>query len=173
MSCIISIYFEKRRKKSNCKYSIKLRVYNKFENTKTVRYFTTGIDLTKKEFETIWINPKGIKLRGKNKEIYLKLIEFEKRANDVAQAMTFFDFAKFEMKLFRKSTDNNNLKYYFDLIINDKLKNNKIGTAESYKYTLSSLMEFSETHKKCKIDNLTFNIITNVVLFNSFIIYCS
>ena len=160
MSCIISIYFEKRRKKSNGKYSIKLRVYNKSENTKIVRYFTTGIDLTKKEFEIIWINPKGIKLRGKNKEIYLKLIEFEKRANDVAAAMTVFDFAKFEMKLFRKSTDYNNLKYYFDLIINDKLKNNKIGTAESYKYTLSSLVEFSETHKKCKIDNLTFNVIT-------------
>ena len=84
----------------------------------------------------------------------MKLIEFEKRANDVADAMTFFDFAKFEMKLFRKSTDNNSLKYYFNLIINDKLKNNKIGTAESYKYTLGSLEDFSKT------DNLTFNTIT-------------
>jgi site-specific recombinase XerD len=154
MSCIVSIYFEKRRKKTNGKYSIKLRVYNKFDNTKIVRYFTTGIDLTKQEFEIIWINPKNKKLRGKNKEIYLKLIEFEKRANDVAEAMTIFDFAKFEMKLFRKSTDNNSLKYYFNLIINDKLKNNKIGTAESYKYTLGSLEDFSKT------DNLTFNTIT-------------
>lgn len=154
MSYIISIYFEKRRKKSNGKCSIKLRVYNKSDNAKKVRYFTTGIHLTKQEFETIWINPDNKNLRGNNKQIYLKLLEFEKRANDVADAMTFFDFAKFEMKLFRKSTDNNSLKYYFDLIINDKLKNNKIGTAESYKYTLSSLEDFSKT------DSLTFNIIT-------------
>ena len=161
MSYIISIYFEKRRKKSNGKYSVKLRVYNKFNKTKIVRYFTTGIDLTEKEFETIWINPKGLKLRGKNKETYLKLIEFEKRANDVAKAMTLFDFTKFEIKLFRKSSDNNNLKHHFDLIIDDKLKNNKIGTAEAYKYARDSFIKFSMDINGCNENNLTLNLINS------------
>ncbi|TXD84938.1 hypothetical protein ESY86_04370 [Subsaximicrobium wynnwilliamsii] len=70
------------------------------ENVKKVRYFTTGIGLTEKEFDTIWLNPENKKLRGTNKEIILKLKAIEKRANDEAKAMSVFDFSKFESKLF-------------------------------------------------------------------------
>jgi len=160
MGYIISIYLEKRRVKENGKFSVKLRVYNKLNNIKKVRYFTTGIDLTENEFETIWVNPENKSLRGTNKEIRLKLQAFETRANDEAKQMTVFDFSKFETKLFRKSSDKNNLKYHFDLIIQKNLNNKKIGTAESYKYTFKSLAEFSETQKNCKVDKLTFNVIT-------------
>ncbi|MGO3181871.1 MAG: tyrosine-type recombinase/integrase [Aequorivita sp.] len=159
MTYNISIYHETRRIKENGKYSVKIRVYNKNENVKKVRYFTTGIDLTEKEFETIWLNPENKKLRGANKEIELKLKAIEKRANDEANAMSVFDFSKFESKLFRKSTDKNNLKYHFDLVIDKHLRNNKIGTAESYRNTFKSLSKFSE-HKKCSIDKLSFNEIT-------------
>src|SRR5690606_26592035 len=107
MSYIISIYHEKRRSKANGKFNVKLRVHNKINNIKKVRYFTTGIDLTEKEFDTIWINAENKKLRGTNKEILFKLQDLEKRANDVSKELTVFDFKKFEMKLFRKSTDKN------------------------------------------------------------------
>ena len=157
MSYIVSIYFEKRRVKENGKYSVKLRVYNKLNNVKKVRYFTTGIDLTDKEFETIWINSENKKLRGVNKKMYLKIQALETRANDEAKAMTVFDFDKFETKLFRKSSDKNNVQYHFNQAIQRNLKNNKIGTAESYKYTLKSIADFSENKKKCKIEKLTFN----------------
>lgn len=160
MTYNISIYHETRRIKENGKYSVKLRVYNKHENVKKVRYFTTGIDLTENEFETIWINPKNKKLRGNNKEIELKLKTIEKRANDEAKAMSVFDFSKFESKLFRKSTDKNNIKYHFNLVIDKHISNDKIGTAESYKYTLNSLANFSEDKKKSSIDKLSFNDIT-------------
>lgn len=160
MSFIISIYFEKRRIKQNGKYSIKLRVYNKHNNIKKVRYFTTGIDLTEKEFETIWINLENKSLRGRNKEVRFKLQDIEKRANQVAEELTVFDFAKFETKLFRKSSDKNNVKYHFDLAIQKNLKNNRIGTAESYKYTLNSLALFSTNKKNCPIEKLTFEAIT-------------
>ena len=107
MSYTISIVLDRRGKvkaeKDKC--PVKLRIFSRIH--KKDKRYNISIHLTKQEFEIIWINPKNKKLRGKNKEIYLKLIEFEKRANDVADAMTFFDFAKFEMKLFRKSTDNN------------------------------------------------------------------
>ena len=62
MAYNISIYHETRHKKNNDKFSVKIRVYNKQENVKKVRYFTTGIDLTIEEFETIWINPENKKL---------------------------------------------------------------------------------------------------------------
>ncbi|WP_027125291.1 tyrosine-type recombinase/integrase [Gelidibacter mesophilus] len=160
MTYNISIYHETRRIKENGKYSVKLRVYNKHENVKKVRYFTTGIDLTEKEFETIWLNPENKKLRATNKEIELKLKAIEKRANDEAKAMSVFDFSKFESKLFRKSTDKNNIKYHFNLVIDKHISNDKIGTAESYRYTLNSLANFSEDKKKCSIDKLSFNDIT-------------
>ena len=160
MSFIISIYHETRRIKENGKFSVKLRVYNKLNNVKKVRYFTTGIDLTTDEFETIWTNGNISSLRGANREMHKKLITIQERANNEAKEMTVFDFAKFETKLFRKSSDKNNVQYHFNLAINDKMKNNKIGTAESYKYTLNSLAEFSETKKKCDIENLSFNTIT-------------
>lgn len=160
MAYNISIYHETRRIKENDKYSVKIRVYNKHENIKTVRYFTTGIDLTEKDFETIWLNPENKKLRGSNKEIELKLRSIEKRANDTANEMSVFDFSKFEKKLFRKSSDKNNIKYHFNLVINKHTSNDKIGTAESYRYTLNSLANFSEYKKKGSIDKLSFNDIT-------------
>ncbi|WP_158409019.1 tyrosine-type recombinase/integrase [Formosa agariphila] len=116
--------------------------------------------MTEKEFDTIWTNTNDTKLRGTNKEARLKLQAIETRANDEAKQMTVFDFGKFETKLFRRSSDKNNVKYHFDTIIQKNIKNNKIGTSESYKYTLNSLANFSETQKKCKIEKLTFDTIT-------------
>ncbi|WP_170245248.1 tyrosine-type recombinase/integrase [Gelidibacter salicanalis] len=122
------------------------------------------IDLTDKEFETIWINPENKSLRGANKKIRLRLLEFETRANDEAEAMTVFDIAKFETKYFRKSSDKNNVKYHFDLAIQKNMSNDKIGTAESYKYTLNSLAVFIDKDNAkealSKIDKLTFDTIT-------------
>jgi site-specific recombinase XerD len=158
---LISIRLDTRRKKENAKYPVKLRVYGK--QSKIEKWYSLDTDLTEKEFETIWINPENKDLRGSNKEIELKLKTIETRANAEAKQMTVFDFATFEKKFFRKSTDKNNVKYHFDLVIQSNLKKNKIGTAESYKYTLNSLADFSKNREKnkCEIEKLTFNIITD------------
>jgi hypothetical protein len=74
--------------------------------------------------------------------------------------MTLFDFGKFEMKLFRKPSDKNNIQYHFNLAIDKNIKNDKIGTAESFKYTLKSFVKFSKEIKKCSIEKLTFETIT-------------
>jgi site-specific recombinase XerD len=158
MNYNISITLDERRKKDNGKYPVKLRVYNKFN--KKVKRYSIDVDLTTKEFETIWVNPGNKNLRGLNNEMRLKLIAIETRANDEAKAMTIFDFQKFETKLFRKSSDKNNVQYHFNLIIDKNNKNDKIGTAESYKYALNSLTDFSQKQKSCSVDKLTFDIIT-------------
>ena len=126
MAYVISIYHETRRLKENGKFSVKLRIYNKNNNVKKVRYFTTDIDLTENEFEVIWTNPKNKSLRGKNREIELRLKDIETRANRVAEEMTVFDFDKFETKFFRKSSESVNellkTKYQDDMTMTEGLK---------------------------------------------------
>ena len=158
MNCNISLFLDTRRSKDNSSYPLKLRVYNKFN--KKVKLYSLNIDLTKTEYETVWLNTSNKNLRGKNKELRLKLQAIETRANKEAEQMTVFDFAKFETKLFRKSSDKNSVKYHFEKAIAQFLKESKVGTAESYKYTLKSLGEFSLKEKKCAIDKLTFDAIT-------------
>jgi site-specific recombinase XerD len=158
MSYSISIVLDKRRVKATGKYPVKLRVFNRI--LKKDKRYLLDIDLTDKEFQTIWMNSDNKNLRGTNNEMRLKLQKFENRANEVANQMTVFDFGKFETKLFRKSSDKNNVNYHFKKIISLNLKNNKVGTAESYKYTSKSITDFSESEKKCSIDKLTFNLIT-------------
>lgn len=156
----ISVRLDIRRKKESEKYPVKLRVYGK--KTKIEKWYSLDIDLTVTEFETIWINPENKNLRGTNNKTRLKLQAIETRANDEAKAMTVFDFETFEKNLFRKVTDKNNVKYHFDLSIKTNLDNNKIGTAESYKYTLNSFAEFLEPKAKVKtkIEKLSFTTIT-------------
>ena len=157
----ISIVLDERRKKENSKYPVKLRVYSLVNKSKAVKLFSLNIDLTTEEFETIVINREHKDLRGKNKEIRLALLEYETRANKIAKDMTVFSMVKFETKLFRKSSDKNNLKYYFDLIIDKNIKDKKIGTAESYKYTFNSLLKFADAKKSIKAEQLTFSMITS------------
>ncbi|MGY0391940.1 tyrosine-type recombinase/integrase [Bizionia sp. KMM 8389] len=154
----ISIRLDVRRKKANKNYPVKLRVYGK--QVKKEKWYSLDIDLTEDKFETIWVNGNSSKLRGINKEVYTKLQAYLTRAEDEARGMTVFDFEKFEKKFFRKSSDRNNVKYHFDLVINKNLKNDKIGTAESYKYTFNSLSEYCKSKKKIAPEKLTFNDIT-------------
>jgi len=158
MDYSISIVLDKRREKENGKFPVKLRVFSK--SLKKDKRYTLDIDLTAEEFEKIWKNNGGKSLRGKNNDIRLKLQSIETRANDEAKQMSVFNFNNFETKFFRKSSDKNNVKHHFDLAIADNIKNNKIGTAESYKYTFNSLVDFSITVKKCSEEKLTFNAIT-------------
>lgn len=158
MNCNISIFLDTRRGKENKTYPLKLRVYNKFN--KKVKLYSLNIDLTEEEYKSVWLNPTNKSLRGKNKELRLKLQAIETRANEEAEQMTVFDFAKFETKLFRKSSDKNSVKYHFEKAIIEKLKENNLGTAESYKYAFKSLGEFSLKQKKRTIEKLTFDAIT-------------
>jgi len=156
MTFSITIVLDKRRIKSDGTYPVKLRV---FHNKKDKRY-SLNINLSENDFTDIWKNPENKKLRGRKKEIELRLKAIETRANEEANQITVFDFNKFESRFFRKSSDKNKIKYYFTLIEEEKIKDNKIGTAESYRYTFNSLKEFSEKVQKVSEDNFSFDHIT-------------
>jgi site-specific recombinase XerD len=154
MSYNISIRLDIRRKKETGMYPVKLRVYGKVSQKE--KWYSLDIDLTEKDYENVWLNPTNKNLRGTNKDLRLKLQAIENRANAEAKTMDVFDFEKFEFKLFRKTSDKNNIQYYFNLAIEKNIKNNKINTAESFKYTLNSLGNFSEEIKKCSSGKLRF-----------------
>tara|TARA_R110002050_G_scaffold4573_2_gene22158 strand:- start:70131 stop:71375 length:1245 start_codon:yes stop_codon:yes gene_type:complete len=154
MSYNISIRLDTRRKKDTGLYPVKLRVYGKA--SKKEKWYGLDIDLTEKDYIAIWQNPTNKNLRGTNKDLRLKLQAIENRANDEAKTMEVFDFQKFEFKLFRKTSDKNNVLYHFNLAIEKNIKNNKINTAESFKYTLNSLGNFSKEIKKCPVEKLRF-----------------
>ena len=122
----ISIVLDKRRLKSDGTYPLKLRVFNR--QLKKDKRYPLDVDLQEKEFVEVWKNPDNLKFRGAKKELELRLKGIEARANEVAKQLTVFDFEQFETKFFRKSSDKNNLKYYFDTIIKNKTDDNKIGT---------------------------------------------
>lgn len=153
----ITVRLDNRRKKDSGKYPVKLRVYDK--NIQKEKWYSLDIDLTEADFSNIWINSANKSLRGANKELRLKLQSIETRANQEAKQITFFDFESFENRLFRKANDRNSVKYYFDSIIDNKIKDNKIGTAESYRYTLGSLGEYCQQKKGYSLDKFTFSLI--------------
>lgn len=158
MSYNISIRLDKRRKKDTGKYPVKLRVYGK--QSKKEKWYSLDIDLREKDFEDVWLNPKNKSHRGDKKELRLKLQAIENRANEEAKSMSVFDFKKFEFKLFRKSSDKNNVQYYFKLAIDENIKIEKIKTAKSFESTLNSLAKFSQDKKNTDIEKLKFQDIT-------------
>jgi site-specific recombinase XerD len=146
----ISIFFDTRRSKSKGTFPVKLRVYSKL--VKKTKFYNLDIDLTEDDFEIIRGNTK---VKTRLKEVRLTLNDIESRANKEAKKLSSFNFEAFETKLFRKRNDAIDLNYHYNVLVQENLKNGKIGTADSFKYSLKSLNDFHN-----KISPLTFNDIT-------------
>ena len=146
----ISIVLDKRSKKAKGTHPVKLRVYSK--STQKSKLYSLDIDMTSNVFETI---RDSSNVRGKKKELRLFLNDIESRANNEAGKLNTFSFEAFELKLFRKRKDAIDLNFHYNLLIKDNISKGKIGTAESYKYSLKSLNSFHN-----KTSPLTFYDIT-------------
>ncbi|MCK5639118.1 MAG: site-specific integrase, partial [Flavobacteriaceae bacterium] len=150
----ISIILDTRREKLNEKYPVKLRVYSKAISK--AKLFNTGIDLTKEKYKTIWIEGNSINLRGKNRETRIRLQKIETRANDEAEKLNLFSFEKFERKFFRRSSDSNNVYFHYDNLIKEYNSKGKIGSSESFKYSLKSIKNFNIHYTGKELTNLPF-----------------
>lgn len=156
MSYSISIFHDTRRPKKNGLCPVKLRVYA--TNLKKVKLYPLNIDLSEKDFEKIWESK--TKVRGKNEDIRIELRTIENRANDEAKKISFFSFEDFERKMFRKSTDGDNVFYHFDKEIKRNIRRKKVNTADGYKYTLKSLKDFLLIADGSVGDRFPFSMIT-------------
>ncbi len=156
MSYSISIFHDTRRSKKSGLYPVKLRVYA--TTLKKVKLYPLSIDLSEKDFEKIW--DRNTKVRGTNEELRIELSSIENRANDEAKKISFFNFEDFERKMFRKSTDGDNVLYHFDKEIKRNIRRKKINTADGYKYTLKSLTDFLLSKNNSVGDRFPFGMIT-------------
>ncbi len=154
----ISLILDTRREKANGKFPVKLRVYSKV-NYKA-KLYNTNKDLTKKEFEKIWINGNEIKLRGANRDTRIWLQRFETKANDEAEKLSAFSFEKFEMRFFRKSNDAHNVIYHYNKAIKSNVSKGKIGSSVSFKCSLKSLTHFNNHYTGKELDRFPFETIT-------------
>lgn len=153
----ISIILDSRRSKANGKFPVKLRVYSK--TLSKSKLYSIDVDLTVDEFENIWLKNDSLNVRGKNRQVRARLQKFELRANEEAEKLIKFSFEKFERNFFRKSTDGNNVIYHFQEVIKENIRKGKIGTSESFKYALKSIIEFNKVHCGKEITVLTFDSI--------------
>jgi integrase/recombinase XerD len=144
-----SIYLDELREKKNGKCSVKIRIT--FNRTR--KYFPTGIDLTKSEFEKVIGNERR---NAEQKEIVTKLNFFLTKANNVIKDLTVFTFDTFEQNFLEQRNAHNSVSFAFDKRIDELKIEKRLGTANSYECAKNSLEKFKK--------NLTFAEITATLL---------
>jgi integrase len=147
------LILDKRRERDkDQKFPVKLRIiYNRQK-----RFYNTGHWLTEDEFNKVI----GGKPRGIYKTVSIEVNSFESKARQVISEMSVFTFEKFRRLLRAGTGDRNAISWGYNNYINDLTKSGKIGTAETYKYSLNSLLQF------CGKENLFYNEITPTFLRN-------
>lgn len=144
-----SIYLDELRVKKNGKCSVKIRI----TFSRTRKYFPTGIDLTKSEFEKVLGNERR---NAEQKEIFTKLNFFLTKANNVIKDLTVFTFDAFEQNFLEHRNTHNSVSFAFDKRIDELKIEKRLGTANSYECAKNSLQKFKK--------NLTFAEITATLL---------
>ena len=152
----ISIYLDTRRKKSNGKYPVKLRVF--CSHPRKQKFYATTFEFSEKEFESICLTAKP---RNEYKEIRKKIQKFEDDAIAIYNEMKHFSFELFEKKLYIDDVDRGNVFNFYEEVIKKLKGNGQIGTADTYELSMRSLKHFVE-HKdrKDNVKTLQFSEIT-------------
>lgn len=144
-----SIYIDTPRPKANGLCSVKIKVtYNRKR-----KYFSTGVDLTPEEFETVFF---GKRKTDKQKEIKTKVEYFEKKATDAIKILNVFSFDAFEEIYLDQRNTANSVSFAFDKYIDNLKLENRIGTAISYECAKNSIDKYNS--------KLTFAEITPIFL---------
>ena len=140
-----SIYLDESRPKKSGKCSVKIKVtYNRKR-----KYFSTGVDLTPQDFETVFYGKRKTK---RQKEVKIKVERFENKANEVINLLSVFSFDAFEEKFLEDRNTADSVSFAFDKYISDLKLENRISTATSYECAKVSIQKFNK--------NLTFAEIT-------------
>jgi integrase/recombinase XerD len=151
----ISIFLDQRRKKSNGKFPVKLRVFN--PNPRGQKLYATEYDYTEKEFESIWNTSKP---RLEHKQARLELQAIETKAESVVKDLGHFSFPQFEKKLYRAEGVGADAYYHYKLIIEKLTKNERIGNASNFSSSLKSIKGFVKHKTKKETTSLPFSSIT-------------
>ncbi|HQN92676.1 MAG TPA: site-specific integrase [Prolixibacteraceae bacterium] len=151
----ISIFLDTRRAKKNSKYPVKLRIFS--NQPRKQKLYNTEFEFTKSEFASIWGTTKP---RNEHKDIRRNLQKLENDASEMANKIKPFDFAIFENKLFGFVGDENDVFCHYQRKIQELIKSQRVGTAESYRLSMQSLKTYHAHKSNRKTNKLTFFDIT-------------
>ncbi|MES2893371.1 MAG: site-specific integrase [Bacteroidota bacterium] len=134
-----TVYIDKYHPKENEKCAIYIRVT--FERKR--KYYTTGTTATVDEYQKAI----GEGVRGKAKELSLKLQAFEKKAADIIDKLPVFTFIAFEKQFYTNRATKNNISTAFKNYADELRAAGRIGTAVSYECAQNSLSKFAPEAK--------------------------
>lgn len=165
----VSIVLDKRYKKANNKFPVKLRIYQSFLKSRgKQKYYSTVFEFTESEFQSIWETTKPRKEHKDNRQ---KLLSLEMQANDAINQLKHFSFDAFESKMYNKvNTNYSNLFSVFSELIAEKSKTGAISTAEKYTLAKVSLQNYLK-YKGIKTETLPIDKV-NISFLKDYSFYC-
>lgn len=145
-------------------YPVKLRIYSPL--LQKAKMYSTGYDMTTKEFESVWQTEKPRKIHQEKRD-YLDSVRV--KAVEAAKNCDPFSFKTFEKKLLRRKGDGKNVFYHFEEQTKLLKELGRYSTAESYELSLKSIKNYLKDNKKSKQEikeptSLSFNAINELFL---------
>lgn len=150
----ITIVLDKRRKKDDKTYPVKLRVYD--PSSGIAKRIGIGFSLTEDVFNSVY----GDRPRGHHKDLRNQLDAECVKAVKEASTIEPFNFDLFKKKINRKSGEGGNIAYHYNQIIAELNRVHQIGTASTYDLSLKSLQRFHTAQGKSKPERILFRDIT-------------
>jgi integrase/recombinase XerD len=135
MKASTSIFIDKYHPKLLDECAISLRVT--FERKK--KYYATPYSLNEKEFQKVMF---GSRLSDKEKELKMKIQDFENKAISIIEKLPFFSWNEFEKKYRDNRGAKDIIKLAFQKRIKELREGGQIGTAIVYECATKSLDKF-------------------------------
>ncbi|MCX6257857.1 MAG: site-specific integrase [Bacteroidia bacterium] len=135
-----AIILETRKNNQNGTHPVKLRIT--FDRVQ--KYYSVGISLTPEDFDKVMFDPKP---RGDFKERKILLNSIEEKALEVIHGMEEFSFPEFENLFLSKKSDKSDVFVCIQEFSDILRKDERIGTADSYKCSMNSLKQFVKKEK--------------------------
>jgi site-specific recombinase XerD len=144
----IDFYLDTRRLLKNNQYPLKLRVYSNIEQK--AKQYDIKKSYTKEDYEQI--NKTKVSKKFVVENIYLEAIKT--KANDIAKNITPFSFEIFEKNYSSNRIEKTNLIDYYNDRIEEMIKNDQIGNADSYKSSLTAIKKFINPDNPNNVKNI-------------------
>ena len=149
----IDFYLDTRRILKNNKFPLKLRVYSNIEQKP--KLYDIKKSYSKEEYEQI--NKARVNKKFIDEKIYLE--EIKKKANDIAKNISPFDFDIFEKNYTLNRINKTNLVDFYNDRIEEMIKNDEIGNANSYKSSLKTIQKFINPNNPQNVNTINIMLI--------------
>jgi len=134
MRILIDVILDKRRAKSSGLYAVKVRV----TYLRQQRYYYVGLDLSQDEYDKVMALKVKLAYKEKRFVIDNRLAEIRNAIN----ALSNFSFGQLDVALKSTVTDANDIFPLFERMYQEKILEEKFGTASTYKTSIRSFKEF-------------------------------